>query len=517
MDARQLERAAGAVIVPEVRAAGTRPGPLADGRASRPPRAYLERFPPAGVVLFGRSAAGPVDVLDSLQAVRDDARELGEPPPFAACDLEQGAGLHLVGATRLPPALALAAAAEGQRDPARGLAWIRAAGELTAREARARGVELVLAPVLDLDTAAANPIVAARGFGADPRTVAQRALAFHEGLRRGGGLGCAKHFPGHGAARTDSHAELPRIDLDDAALERGALVPFRALAADGIACTMVGHLDVPALTGAPGQATSLSRRALVGVLRGRLGFAGVVLSDAMDMGALSGCERPHARALAAGCDGLLCPRDAGAAAEELLVAVAAGELSGERLIEAAARMHGLREAALGPPPRAPRPGDLEDPEGLALSLALRSLCLSTRRWAWRPGRRCEVLAPLHQARGEEARASIERLRAALAGGGRPAGVVLPVVCEQVAGSGTYGPDGRALAEIDAKLAALRSLGWPVGLVWMGSPRTIPCAWWERDDVPILVAHAPTPPMAAAVARYLAGRGRPGGSLPVPLG
>jgi hypothetical protein len=128
-----------------------------------------------------------------------------------------------------------------------------------------------------------------------------------------------------------------------------------------------------------------------------------------------------------------------------------------------------------------------------------------------------VLAPLHQAHGLEARSGLERLRRALAGSPRPAGVVLPVVGELRADGGRHGPSRAELAEVDAKVASLRTLGWKVGLVWLASPRALPAAWWSRRDLPVLVAFAPTPPMLEAVERWLRGRSRAGGSLPCALG
>lgn len=518
---RELERAIGSVIVPEVRAARTRPGAFTNPDDVRPTRAYLERFPPAGLVLFGRGPAGPVASAALLAGVRADLAELGAARPFACCDLEQGAGQHLVGATRLPPAMALGAAAQalGEAAGARALAT---AGALTALEARAHGVELVLAPVADVNLAADNPIIGVRSFGCEPARVARRAAAFHHGLCLGGALGCAKHFPGHGSAREDSHLGLPRAV--DPALAQRELEPFRALCAQGIAAVMLAHLDRPDLTGEAGLATTLSPRVAGALLRGELRFEGAALTDALDMGALAGVEHAPARALAAGCDGLLCPRDPQATAQALLQAVAAGRLSVERVRAAAARMRALRERALAvPDPRAleaaVRAGELERacldgaPARARFAAALSATALRVSRggWAWRPGSPCEVLAPLHTPRGEEARAVIHRLREALAGRGRPRGAVLPVALEVGAGLGG-GPDAAALAEVDAKLADLRSLGWPVGLLWFGPLQALPAAWRARGEVPVLVAWAATPPMAEAAHAFLSGRERCGGFL-----
>ncbi|MCK6448212.1 MAG: glycosyl hydrolase, partial [Planctomycetes bacterium] len=329
---RVLERDIGAVLVPEVRV----PGTIASRDAVRPSNDYLRRFPPAGVIVFGRTPQGAGDPTALLAAVRATLAEAGEPRCFAACDLEQGAGLHFADATRLPPALALAAHDEVGHAA-------RSAGALTALEARERGIELVLAPVVDVNTRRSNPIIAVRSFGAEPERAARHATAFLEGLHAGGAGGSAKHFPGHGDTEQDSHRELALVARSRAELERIELAPFRSAIAAGVDTVMVSHLDVPALTGEPGLAATLSARA-IDVLRRELGFGGVVLSDALNMHALHGVERIHARALAAGCDGLLCPADPQLAAEELLDAVETGRLPRARLAEAAARMRALRAA-----------------------------------------------------------------------------------------------------------------------------------------------------------------------------
>ncbi|HVS19858.1 MAG TPA: hypothetical protein VMT18_14730, partial [Planctomycetota bacterium] len=138
--------------------------------------------------------------------------------------------------------------------------------------------------------------------------------------------------------------------------------------------------------------------------------------------------------------------------------------------------------------------------------------LSDAGWAWKPGAACEVLAPLHQARGEEARAAVNHLREGLSARGRSRGAVLPVVVEVGAGLAGGVPDAARLSEIDAKLADLRLLGWPSGLVWFGPPSSLPAAWRERPEAPVLLAWAATPPMAEAARAFLAGHVRAGGFL-----
>ncbi len=226
-------------------------------------------------------------------------QRLAEVPLLFCADYEDGAASHCEGATALPTNMGIGASGRPE------LARLKA--EITAREALALGVRWVLAPVVDLAVEAANPIVNVRSFGADPALVARMARAYLEGLRGQGVLGCLKHFPGHGRTVRDSHLELPLLKAGRAALARD-LAPFRALArrADSV---MLGHLAAPAL-GSGRQPFSLSPAA-ARLLRGRLGFTGLVSTDALDMRAISeNYDEADAalRALRAGADVLLVPK-----------------------------------------------------------------------------------------------------------------------------------------------------------------------------------------------------------------
>ncbi|MCE9595839.1 MAG: hypothetical protein K8S98_16750 [Planctomycetes bacterium] len=520
---RELERDVGAVLVPEVRVGGTIAGP----NAIRPSAEYLRRFPPAGVIAFGRTPEGASSPGELLASVRAELGAAGETRCFAACDLEQGAGLHFPDAVRLPPALALAARNDDGRSA-------RSAGALTALEARERGVELVLAPVADVNTRRSNPIIAVRSFGDTPERAAPLARAFLEGLHLGGAGGCAKHFPGHGDTEQDSHRELALVARSAAEFASVEWTPFRALIEAGVDTVMVAHLDAPALTGEAGLPCTLSPRAIA-ALRDSLGFRGVVLSDAMNMHALRGLPLIHARAIAAGCDGLLCPTDPERAAEELLLAITRGELDPRRLHEAADRMRGLRDrlaarAASAPPERSLWQrlggsansdasydlrvhGSKSDRDAFARQVAGESLVVSTERWPWKLGAACEVLAPVPSGAGPEARAAINALRRERVDPSGTTNALLPVIAEVRAFDGSYGFRPEDQAAIDTKVTDLARLGWRVGVAWFASPQTLPPGWWERSDLALVIAFAPTPPMVAAVGDFLRGRARPVGSLP----
>jgi len=213
------------------------------------------------------------------------------------------------------------------------------------RALAAASVDLGLAPCADANTDPANPVIGVRSFGADAELVARHTAAFVEGLQRAGVAACVKHFPGHGAVDVDSHHDLPTLGAPLDLLRSRELVPFRAAIDAGCAAVMTGHLRVPALDDVP---ATVSQRILTGLLRGELGFAGVVVTDALDMGGIGGpAEIPAnvVRAVAAGAD-LCClgPGNTdelvGACIDALVAAVSRGEgeLTEARLLDAAARI-----------------------------------------------------------------------------------------------------------------------------------------------------------------------------------
>ena len=215
-------------------------------------------------------------------------------------------------------------------------------------ELRGAGVNLDFAPSADVNTADDNPIIGTRAFGSDPDLVARHITAAVSGLQEAGVAACAKHFPGHGATSQDSHLEIPAVDADMELLDRRELVPFRAAIAAGVRSIMTAHLRVPALTGM--TPATLAPEAITGLLRGRLGYDGVVVTDALDMRAASeamGIPEAAVRALVAGAD-LLClgtkeyEDSVRAIRERVMEAVREGRLPAERLEEAAARVADLR-------------------------------------------------------------------------------------------------------------------------------------------------------------------------------
>ncbi|WP_405998592.1 glycoside hydrolase family 3 protein [Streptomyces sp. NBC_00829] len=212
------------------------------------------------------------------------------------------------------------------------------------------GVDLNWAPSADVNSNPDNPVIGVRSFGADTALTARHTVAYIEGLQAAGVAACTKHFPGHGDTNVDSHHALPRIDVDLDTLQARELVPFRAAIAAGSKAVMSAHILLPALD--PNRPATLSPQILTGLLREELGYEGLIVTDGMEMQAISavyGIERGSVLAIAAGADAICV--GGGLADEEtvlrlrdaLVTAVRDGELPEERLADAAARMRALAD------------------------------------------------------------------------------------------------------------------------------------------------------------------------------
>lgn len=270
-----------------------------------------------GFILFG----GERDKVRDLVA---DLRKRSRIPLIIGADLERGAGQQFAGAIGLPPLAAIGSLGDEEA--------VRGAAALTAREARSLGINWIYQPVCDLDIEPENPIVGTRSLGSDPRVVAEAATQWIDACQSIGVLACAKHFPGHGRTISDSHAELPVVSATAEELKATDLVPFEAAVEAGVAAVMTAHVAYPALdpSGAP---ATLSRTILQEVLRGDLGFPGLVVTDALIMeGVLGGGEATAVvKALAAGCDLLLYPTDLRACVSAIDRALSNGELNRDEL------------------------------------------------------------------------------------------------------------------------------------------------------------------------------------------
>jgi beta-N-acetylhexosaminidase len=249
-------------------------------------------------------------------------------PLLIAADFESGLASRFIGTTMFPQAMAFGAAGKPE--------YAESFGRITALEARAIGVHWNFAPVADVNSNPANPIINVRSFGGDPQQVGDMVAAYIQGARSIGMLSTAKHFPGHGDTATDTHLGVAQVGGDMARLNSIELPPFRKAIEAGVDSVMVAHVTVPALESDPNRVAVTSPAIITQLLKEQLGFHGIVVSDALDMGAVThlyaaNIGREAVDAFMAGNDVLLIPPDLDAAYRAMLAAVGSGEISAERL------------------------------------------------------------------------------------------------------------------------------------------------------------------------------------------
>jgi beta-N-acetylhexosaminidase len=288
-----------------------------------------------GVIYFARNVGSPEEVL----SLNRDIKATANRPLVLAIDQEGGQVARLKnGFTELPPMRAVGATGSA--------ALAREVGGLVARELRAVGFDMNFAPILDIDTNPANPIIASRSFGRTPELVTELGLALADGLQQTGVAACGKHFPGHGDTSQDSHLELPRLPHAMERLERVELAPFRAAAKSGIASFMTAHVIFEAVDAK--YPATMSRAVLTGILREKLGYDGMVVTDDVEMKAIAdnyGVEEAVLLGLAAGVDHFLCCHTAALAhqaIDAIVRAVESGKLSRQILDTATRRFDTLR-------------------------------------------------------------------------------------------------------------------------------------------------------------------------------
>lgn len=229
-------------------------------------------------------------------------QEMAKIPLLITSPMENGVGYLLKGATPFPPLMALGATGSEK------LAY--EAGNVIGKEARALGYHVLFAPVMDVNNNPANPIINVRSFGEDPELVARLGEAYIRGIQDAGILATAKHFPGHGDTDIDSHTNLPTIRSSAARLNQVELLPFKRAIDAGVGAIMTAHIVVPALEGDANTPATLSKPILTDLLRNRLGFQGLIVTDAMSMGAITRHYQPGEAALhslRAGADIILRP------------------------------------------------------------------------------------------------------------------------------------------------------------------------------------------------------------------
>jgi beta-glucosidase-like glycosyl hydrolase len=288
--------------------------------------------PVPGVLLNPTYGATILGQPLELAAILNRLQGAAATPLLVGADYEHGVGMRIAGATRFPRAMAFGAAGDA--------ALVREASRLTAREARALGVHVNFAPVADVNNNPRNPVINIRSFGEDPALVGRLAGEAVRGLQDGGVVATLKHFPGHGDTAVDTHLGLATVPHDRARLDRVELAPFRQGIDAGAAAVMVAHVEMPALDPAPGPAT-FSQPIMTGLLRGQLGFRGLVVTDSMLMDAISNMTGPGeaaVKAVQAGADVVLDPEDVREAASALKAALAAGTLPRARVVESVRRV-----------------------------------------------------------------------------------------------------------------------------------------------------------------------------------
>lgn len=286
-----------------------------------------------GLILFDKNI---VDIRQLTTFTHDMQREAGDIPLFLSIDQEGGVVKRIPGGTNLPGQMAIGATGD--------TALAEAAGQLTGEELKALGIQINFAPVLDINSNPDNPIIGIRSFGSDADLVTRLGLATIKGLQQSGVIAAVKHFPGHGDTTVDSHLGMPVLTHNRARLDAVELKPFRDAIENGVEMIMTAHIAFPAIDNehvtslkdgksVPIPAT-LSKKVLTGLLRGELGYEGLIISDAFTMNAIAehfGENKAVERAVSAGVDIILMPKDQAAAHQTLVNAVKSGKIPDETI------------------------------------------------------------------------------------------------------------------------------------------------------------------------------------------
>ncbi|WP_225741380.1 beta-N-acetylhexosaminidase [Halorussus halophilus] len=288
-----------------------------------------------GIIYFSRNVESP-DQLRTLSETLQGFVPDDSPPLLTSIDQEGGRVARLAWGTEQPSAMAFGAA----DDP--GLAT--RAGSAVGHELRSLGINVNLAPVLDVNNNPDNPVIGVRSYGEDPETVAEHGSAYVEGLQEASVVACGKHFPGHGDTAVDSHRDLPVIDHDRERLDRVELRPFRRAIDAGIDAIMTTHVAFPTIAGDADRPATLSPRVVTGLLREELGFDGLVFTDCMEMDAIAdgvGTVEGCVQAVEAGCDQICVshtPEKQRDAIDAVVAAVESGGVSEARIDESVRRV-----------------------------------------------------------------------------------------------------------------------------------------------------------------------------------
>lgn len=283
---------------------------------------WIKQCKPGGIIFLGTETA------ESHKKQLDEFNSKSNLPLFVMQDLEWGLTMRFINETRFPLAMTLGAL------PKEDDFLIKEMGYLVGYRARQLGIHMNLAPVVDVNNNAQNPVIYMRSFGDNPNTVSRKAIAYMKGMQSALILTCAKHFPGHGNTNVDSHHGLPIVPLNRNQLKSLELIPFKALISENVDAVMVGHIALPLLEQEPNRPVSLSFNVINNLLRRELEFPGFIIPDALNMNGITNSFKLgdiEVEALKAGNNFLLCPVDAPIAIASIKKSIEQNIFSGEEL------------------------------------------------------------------------------------------------------------------------------------------------------------------------------------------
>lgn len=331
-----------------------------------------------GVILFRRNVHTPAQLSALSRELQEINAEVSDMPLLIAIDQEGGMVMRIEqGVTPIPAAMAFQEA--GSAEDCEALSFVN------GDELRQIGINMNLAPILDVNNNPLNPVIGVRAFGEDAATVSKYGLAAVRGLRRAGVIATAKHFPGHGDTSTDTHYDMASVPHGRERLDAVELAPFAAAIAEDVDAIMTAHVMFPAIEPDPTVPATLSKAVLTDLLRSELGFKGAVISDCLEMAAISegvGVAKGAVATLQAGTDIVLISHQLErqlAGIDAVTQAVESGELSMARIDEAFARVQRLKQSAAVANWRARpiQPEGLMKPEAMALSHRVQKVAVRT--------------------------------------------------------------------------------------------------------------------------------------------
>jgi len=277
----------------------------------------ITKYNIGGLITFSGNVHGTYNNIKHYQS-------LSKIPMFIASDYERGLGVFIDG-TLFPSNMAVAATQDSS------LAYLQ--GKITAVEAKAIGVNMILAPVLDINNNIKNPIINFRSYGDTPESIVKYGLPFIKGVQDQGLIACAKHYPGHGNTATDSHTSLPIINIDKNELFNNELYPFKRASSFGVKSIMIGHIVIPSID-SDNLPSTFSKKITEDILRDQWNYNGLIITDALEMGALTSTTwsgEAAVKAIEAGADIILLPLNTKLAINSILEAVNSGRIPVNRI------------------------------------------------------------------------------------------------------------------------------------------------------------------------------------------